>query len=173
MKYDYIPLDHESLLNWEQICPVDEYRVYQGGSILNFTSILPSDLYTQYQYVVIAGSAVPGKGAVYYMINGGRVDYPAKAIDQMPLGIVFIDDQASGSACLIQHSQHVNRTIYPPDEFWCHLNNSKIGEYFPLNELPGKQSGRLEDLKQVSHRDAFSRVIEKLKPFVSDEESII
>jgi hypothetical protein len=98
------------------------------------------------------------------MLNGHRVDQPAKAIDQMPFGFIDTSGQAPSSGCLIQHGNWPERTTKPPDQFWTHLNASGLGHCFPISELPQQQSGAISELKIQSQIDAFNTLVSKLNP---------
>ena len=151
MKYNWFNVRYEERKKWEDICQPGYYRIISGSEI---QSILDS--------VLIAGSAT-SDGKVYYMANGNRIDASASAIDQMPFGLVFIGNSASGSACLIQHGNWENRSIKQPIKFWDHISGSDVANYFPLSELPEKSSGKLEDLQTKSQNAAFEKIIDGLK----------
>ena len=134
----------------------------------SLSTILPIELTNKYQSVVIAGSPV-SEGTVYYMANGNRIDASGSAIDQMPFGIAFVGQTASGSACLIQHGDYENRTTYPPDDFWEQVRQSGIYNYYPLQELPKKIAGNLSELKIKSQLDAFEILRTQIEPLIEND----
>jgi len=167
MKYDWFDISKEDLSKWEGICPPNEFRVISGSSMQSLSTILPPELTNKYHSVVIAGSAVAG-GTVYYMANGNRIDASGSAIDQMPFGIAFVGQNASGSACLIQHGDYENRTTYPPDDFWTHVKQSGISNYYHLQELPLKPAGKLSELNVKSQHDAFEILRSQIEPLIEN-----
>lgn len=168
MRFNWFPITKESRANWEKICPPNEFRVISGSTIQSLTTVLPSELTNKYHSVVIAGSPVAG-GTIYYMANGNRIDASGSAIDQMPFGIAFVGQTASGSACLIQHGNFENRTTYPPVDFWAQVKESGIYNYYPLQELPDKTSGKLSELNVKSQQDAFDLLRAQIEPLIENE----
>lgn len=168
MKFNWFPVTQESRNKWEEICPPNEFRVISGSAMQSLTTILPSDLTNQYHSVVIAGSPVAG-GTIYYMANGNRIDASGSAIDQMPFGLAFIGQNASGSACLIQHGDYENRTTYPPVDFWAQVKQSGIYNYYPLQELPDKSAGKLSELNVKSQQEAFEILRNKIEPLIEND----
>jgi len=169
MKFDWFPITQENRSKWEQICPPNEYRVISGSAMPSLSAILPCELTDKYHSVVIAGSQVAG-GTVYYMANGNRIDASGSAIDQMPFGIAFVGQTASGSACLIQHGDYENRTTYPPFDFWAQVKQSGIYNYYPLQELPEKAAGKLSELNIKSQLDAFEILRTQIEPLIENDE---
>ena len=169
MKYNWFNVRNEDRKKWESICQPGDYQIISGSEIpFMLNSILPEDLTRKYDSVLIAGSATQD-GKVYYMANGNRIDFRGTAVDQMPLGLVFIGYMSAGSACLIQHGNWDNRSIPPPTDFWDHISGSGIFNYFPLSELPDKSSGKLVDLKCNSQNTAFNLLVKVLKENIGKE----
>jgi len=161
MKTTFLDVSNEDRTKWEEICPLDEFRVISGSVIpYLLNSVLPEDLTRKYDSVLIAGSATLD-GTVYYMANGNRIDY--SEVDQMPFGLVFFGNTISGCACIIDHGDWENRTIPQPEDFEKHILESGIASYYPLSELPRESSGKLEDLKINSQHKAFEKLLEILK----------
>lgn len=165
MKFNWFPITQESRAKWEEICPPGEFRVISGSAMQNLSTILPPELTNQYHSVLIAGSPVIG-GTVYYMANGNRIDASGSAIDQMPFGLAFVGQNASGSACLVQHGNYENRTTYPPVDFWAQVRESGIYNYYPLQELPDQNSGKLSELNVKSQQDAFDLLRTQIEPLI-------
>lgn len=166
MRFDWFDISNEEKSKWIKICPPDEYRVYDRAQFTQFLSpIIPTPLLQKYDSVLIAGSAADS-GVVYYMANGNRVDNKAGAVDQMPLGLVFIDDNIAGSGCLIQHGNWVGRTTYPPSDFWNYVSASGIQNYYPLSELPDEPTGSLGQLKIDSQSAAFGTLVNVLSAHI-------
>jgi len=172
MKFNWFPITQESRSKWEEICPSNEYRVISGSALPGLSTILPPELTNKYHSVVIAGSAVAG-GTVYYMANGNRVDASGSSIDQMPFGLAFVGQTASGSACLIQHGEYENRTTYPPADFWTQVRQSGIYNYYPLQELPKKTAGNLSELNVKSQLDAFEILRAQIEPLIENDADSI
>lgn len=167
MKYNWFSISQENRSKWEEICPPNEYRVISGSAMPSLSAILPSELTNKYHSVVIAGSAVAG-GTVYYMANGNRIDTSGSAIDQMPFGLAFVGQNASGSACLIQHGDYENRTTYPPIDFWTQVRESGIYKYYPLQELPINTAGKLSELTVKSQLEAFEILRSQIEPLIEN-----
>lgn len=165
MKFNWFSISQESFNKWEDICPPNEFRVISGSSMPSLSTILPPELTNKYHSVVIAGSPVGG-GTIYYMANGNRIDASGSAIDQMPFGLAFVDQNASGSACLIQHGDYENRTTHPPVDFWEQVRESGIYNYYPLQELPKKSAGKLSELNVKSQLDAFEILRSQIEPLI-------
>lgn len=157
-KADWFNISNEERSKWESICPPNSYIV-TSGSTLN--GLLPDNLLTKFNSVLVAGSAT-SDGGVYYLMNCNRVDNNDNAIDQMPFGVLFLNDNPSGSACLIQHGNWEGRTTKPPLDFWEQIEESGISSYYPLSEMPKKNKGNLSELKIESQKSAFNVVIQKL-----------
>lgn len=168
MKFNWFSITQESRSKWEEICPPNEFRVISGSALPDLSTILPSELTGKYNSVVIAGSAVAG-GTVYYMANGNRIDASGSAIDQMPFGLAFVGQTASGSACLIQHGDYENRTTYPSVDFWEQVRQSGIYSYYPLQELPEKAAGKLSELNVKSQLDAFEILRAQIEPLIEND----
>lgn len=168
MEYNWFNIADEDRSKWEATCPPNQFRVISGSSMHILYPILPSELIDKYDSVLIAGSAVAG-GTVYYMANGNRIDASASAIDQMPFGIAFVGQNASGSACLIQHGDYENRTTYPPIDFWSQARQSGLFDYYPLQELPAKSAGKLSELKVKSQLDAFEILRSQIEPLIEND----
>lgn len=170
MKFNWFSITQESRSKWEEICPPNEFRVISGSAMQSLSTILPPELTNKYNSVVIAGSSVGG-GTVYYMANGNRIDASGSAIDQMPLGLAFVGQNASGSACLIQHGDYENRTTYPPIDFWANVKQSGIYIYYPLQELPKKSAGKLSELNGTSQLEAFEILRSQIESLIDNDSN--
>ena len=158
MEYNWFNISTEERSKWESICPPDSYVITSGSTL---SGLLPEDLIQKFNNVVVAGSAT-STGGVYYLINCNRVDENDKAIDQMPFGFLFLNNNPSGCACLIQHGNWEGRTINPPSDFWDKIKESGISSYYPLSEMPKNKSGNINDLKIKSQKTAFIELIKAL-----------
>ena len=168
MKYDWFDISNEDRQKWEGICPPGEYRVYSGSAIFGvLNGLLPVALIGKYNSIFIAGSATLN-GNVYFMANGNRVDSSASAIDQMPFGLAFVGNSASGSGCLIQHGDWAKRSTPQPQGFWDQIKSSGTASFYPLSELPTEPAGKLSDLKVDSQNIAFGKLVEVLKDQVGE-----
>jgi hypothetical protein len=87
----------------------------------------------------------------------------------MPLGIAFVGQNPSGSACLIQHGDYENRTTYPSVDFWTQVRQSGIYNYYPLQELPEKTAGKLSELNVKSQLDAFELLRTQIEPLIEND----
>lgn len=148
---------------YRELCPPNQFRVLTPADL---PGPLPAALTQKYDSLVLLASGL-STGSVCYMLNGHRVDQPAKAVDQMPFGFIDTSGQAPSSGCLIQHGDWPERTTTPPQEFWTHLNNSGLGLCFLISELPAQQSGTTSELKIQSQLDAFNTLVTNLNQNVS------
>jgi len=160
MKYDWLTISEANIQALSGICPPGEFRTLKGQEIP--TGILPTSLSNKFDSVFVMASGTPN-GNVVYMLNGNRVDQPKGEIDQQPFGIVLKGDGKISSGVLIQHGDWSERTIKPPAAFWDQVNDSGIGNYYPISIMPNSNSGRLEDLKISSQQLAFSKLVSALK----------
>ena len=163
-RYNWFNIQNENRAKWEELCPVGEYRILPSNVL---SGILPEALINQFgsMFIMASGTA---SGSVYYMANGNRVDFPDNAVDQMPFGLAFVGDSPIASGCIIQHGDWVNRTIYPPDEFWQQVAASRISNFYPLSESPAKASGKITNLKIDSQEHAFRNIVDALKEQVDE-----
>lgn len=156
---NWINIEDQEKSEWTDLCPPNEYRVISSQNLPN---ALSSGLVNKYNSVfIMASGSYNDEGTVYYMANGNRVD--KGEIDQMPFGIAFIGSEPYPSGCLVQHADHVNRTIVPDDTFWDHISESGINSRYPISELPANDSGSIEDLNISSQQEAFSNLVKTLK----------
>lgn len=163
-KYDWFDISDQDKKDWEEICPVNEYRILKPE---DFPNVLPESLVDKYDSIFIMASG-SSNGVAYYMANGNRVDFMDSAIDQQPFGLAFVGSDVIPSGSLIQHGDWEGRTTYPPPEFWEHISCSGIGNCYPLSELPTSNSGSIEDLKVNSQKDAFIDLVHSLKQFTKE-----
>ncbi|MBU0647543.1 hypothetical protein KJ855_00005 [Patescibacteria group bacterium] len=159
MKFDWFDISDQKRSDWENLCEPNHYRIIEPGEL---PDILPKLLTNKFDSILIMASGTT-TGTAYYIANGNRVDYKANAIDQQPFGLAFVGNNPIGSGCLIQHGTWQDRTTNPPDDFWEKIEESGIGNCFPLPELPESPYGKIEALKKPSYKDAFSAVIKQLK----------
>ena len=165
MEINWFNIEGEDRQAWEQLCPVDEFRIVSPDQL---PGPLPQALTNKYNSVLIVASGSP-QGIAYYMVNGNRVDAKDSAVDQMPFGLAFIGDNPIPSGCLIQHGTWPNRTVRPPNEFWNHILASGIDSHYPLSEMPTEATGRITDLKIESQNEAFGAVVTTLQRMIDHD----
>jgi hypothetical protein len=166
MRYDYFDISAELHATWNQLCPVNEYRVLPAGEL---PSILPATLLGKVNSVLLMASGTPN-GVVYYMANLNRVDARDQAIDQQPFGLAFLGTLPVDSGCLIQHGNWNDRTSYPPPEFWNHIQASGIGSVYPVAVLPSDSAGPIESLAHTTQGSAFTELVIQLKQLVDEQD---
>jgi hypothetical protein len=161
MKFDWSYLEPSQMRVYRELCPENEYRVYE----LNFE--LPGiskGLTDQISTVMIAASG-DGNGRVYYMANLHRPDpkdSKGRAIDQMPFGFIFDNYVPMLSGALVQHGDWTDRTTYPPTSAWQDVVGGKIQAYVDLKIFPPSQTGSIYDLDGSTQQAAFSTLISGL-----------
>lgn len=165
-RYDWFGINSQSREQWDQLCPVGEYRIANKDALLG---VLPARLLATYDSVFIMASGTLS-GVVYYMANGNRIDSKDGAIDQMPFGLAFVGNAPIPSGCLIQHGDWGGRTTHPPAEFWGLVDASGTPSHYPLSELPLETTGKITDLKIASQADAFGNLVGVLKDQIESDE---
>jgi len=145
-----------------KICPLNEYRVIRPDELKQL-KLLPDALLDKMDSVLLACSG-SSEDRACYMLNGNRVDFKDGAIDQMPFAFFCSGSTPLTSGSLTQHGDWTNRSDKsPPLEFWEQISSSGIGQCFPLQEMPTRHSGRIDDLNIKSQWDAFEDSVSYLK----------
>jgi hypothetical protein len=162
MRYDFFDITQEQRGVWEELCPVNKYRIVPATAI---PGIVPAGLLVKVHSVLVIGSATPD-GMAYYMANLNRVDLRDRAIDQQPFGLAFVGTMPVGSGCLIQHGNWPGRTSYPMPDFWSQIQASGLRAYYPLTELPADPAGPVSALARSSQGSAFGILVEQLRPLI-------
>ncbi len=134
------------------------WKLLSQGSL---PSILPSDLRKKVDTAVMI-AAPTSTGGTYLVYNNLRVDHKAGAIDQHPFTLIVHSTGPSASGMLIHHGKWKGRTTDPPKEFWDHVNESGVGNYFYTNPPNGLSSGIVDQLPE-GHREAFERIITRIR----------
>ena len=162
-KYDWFDISNLNREDWEKFCPPGNFRLVTKKEFQeHFPEPLSPRLTNKYANVLITGS--PTQNGVIYMANGNRVDQPPNEIDQMPLGIIFLDNTTSGSAVLIQHGDWDGRSTEIPDGFLTKWDLGLLDDiYFPIEGMPDKSSGKLEELNSLSQVSALQRIVSILR----------
>ena len=78
-KYDWFDISNQDKKVWEQLCPVNEYRIIKP---LDFPNVLPKTLVDKYDSIFVMASG-SNNGVAYYMANGNRVDFRASLKTQI------------------------------------------------------------------------------------------
>lgn len=157
MATKWISTSSEDRRNWDELCPVNEFRVILPCSL---SQIIPRPLIEKSDSAVLVSSgSLDGK--VLYMASLNRVDFKDKAIDQEIFGIVF-DTNVSSNGCFIHHGNWQGRTIKPPEDFWDTINIIGLGHIIDFGDLPNKRSGWSCEVNS-SHQEAFSRLNNRFK----------
>lgn len=128
-----------SLTAYDDICPVNEYRILTSGS---YPPELPDDLTRKFNhaYCIASGSA----SSVVYVITGERID--GNKIDEHPFIVAFDRQTGKGYGGIIHHGNWDGRTTNIPDEMFKHISASGIQNYYPLQKLPSASGSLTEAL---------------------------
>lgn|GEM_PF-975571 len=158
MKYTYFSVSTECRQDWENLCPINQFRIVAPHEL---PIAYPINLRNKLHRALVVASSLPN-GVDYWMINGNRVDGRASAVDQQPFGIAFSGTKAMGSACLIHHGTWDGRTVYLGSAFLNYANASGSGHCSQVSELPAESSGNASNLRIQSQLDALNNVISAL-----------
>ena len=166
MDYNWSELTSEKKERWLELCPRDTFRVVTP---IEISGLLSYALIKKYDSVLVISSGVRDGDAVVFMANGHRVDVKDSAIDQMPFGFGYLAGGGTTSGLLIQHGSWAERKITPPSDFWIHIEQSGVGNCFPLSFLPSQESGHISELPvSAQATGAFESLIAGLKSQFSD-----
>ena len=128
----------------------------------DLSALLPPTLEPKVQSAVLM-VAPTSSGGTYALVNNLRVEPKTWAIDQEPMGCIIDTTGARGEALFIHHGQWPGRTIQPSTNFWDHVDQSGIGVYYPLPNLPVSSSGPLSDLSGTGHLEAFEEFKHRIR----------
>ena len=103
-------------------------------------------------------AAPTSTGGTYLVFNARRVDTKDRAIDQEPFAIINHSTGPSSAGMFIHHGDWEGRTETAPQEFWDHVEESGIGDYFFSNPPAGLLSGTFAQLPK-GDRGAFEQAI--------------
>ena len=106
--------------------------------------------------LVICASA--GSGSTWLVCNATRPDRPAGKLDQEPFAIILQPSGAASLGMFLHHGKWRGRTQEPPTNFWQHVDQSGIGNYFLAHPPSGLTRGSLDQLP-VGHIEAFESAI--------------
>jgi hypothetical protein len=167
-KFDWFPVAGQVLDEWLSLCQMNQYHLIRLSEL---PSIIPNALKAKSDSVlVMASGVVAGEGTAYFMANINRVDIKVRAIDQQPFTIAFVGGEAAGSACMGQHGNWPNRTIFPSAHYWEQISTNGIGYCTLHPELPTVASGLISDLSLESHKRAFEVSTNQVKWMLEEQQ---
>lgn len=162
MEDSWVPIDGEKRTEWENLCPVGEYRVIEANRV---PAILAPGLVEKgHSYLVMASGSTTG--TAYYMVNVNRIDAKANAIDQEPFGIAFVGNDPVYSGCYIHHGDWEGRTRPIPNGFVHGVLGTTLSACYSVTSIPSEPAGKIEDLQVKSQHDAFLQLMKRLEPHV-------
>ena len=129
-KESWIPLSSVELNDWKQLWgdfPPEPFYKQIGQDEL--PASMPSSLRDKIDNGVVMVSGTP-EGDVVMVCNLSRVDHKDSAVDQQPFAIIFDSQRHAGSGVFLNHGTWEGRTSSPPDEFWDHVDESGVGNYY-------------------------------------------
>jgi hypothetical protein len=166
MKDSWVPIDNEKRAEWDDLCPVGEYRVIGANEV---PTVLARGLVEKgHSYLVMASGSTTG--TAYYMVNVNRIDDKANAIDQEPFGIAFVGNEPVYSGCYIHHGNWDGRTRPIPEGFVQGVLGSTLSTCYSVTSIPDEPAGKIEDLQIKSQRDAFLQLMKRLEPHTRDHD---
>jgi hypothetical protein len=161
MEFNWSSLSEEKRDTWLSMCPQNSYAVVKPAAL---GGLMSTGLLAKYDSVVLVSSGVKDSNAVVFMANGQRADKKAGAIDQMPFGFACFSGDNNSSGVLIQHGNWEGRTTTPPNSFWTCMQNSGLGNCYPLAEVPSNPTGALDSLNIKSQTTgAFHTLLQELE----------
>ena len=143
---------------------IARYGVMPGFRYLrkeSLPSVFPQDLREKMDSAVMI-VAPTSTGGVYLVFNARRVDPKDRAIDQEPFVIISHSTGPSFSGMFVHHGDWQGRTEKPPQEYWDHVEESGIGNYFLSNPPAGRLSGTLAQLSEGDY-GAFQTAITMIR----------
>ncbi|MEQ8853604.1 hypothetical protein [Gimesia sp.] len=157
------PLTSSELSDWRALYkdfPSKAYYKQIGQDAL--PNSMPKSLKQKIDNCVVMASGTP-EGDVVMVCNLCRVDQKDSAVDQQPFAIVFDSHGHAESGVYLDHGNWPERTSSPQSDFWRHVDESGIGNYFYPSLPDGSQSGTLESLPETSHRAAFNEMVSRMQ----------
>lgn len=161
-KYSYIDLSAEHIEQFNQQCPLNEYRVVRPSDLSQgLLKIVPNGLWakTDSLFLMSSGSAV---ATAYCMINCNRWDFKASAIDQEPIFFATFGGNPRLDAMVLHHGDWPGRTTVVPQEFFNYLQSSGLGNYYPISSIPATMSGSIFDLSNTAQSGAFDAGVKRI-----------
>ena len=153
-KYSWFPAKDSDWGTWERLCPPNEYRIV---STQRLPDCIPDGLKSKADMALVF-SKETAASTVYCVANILRIDEVDSAIDQEPFAVAFYGPQLTSypHGCLRHHGKWEGRTTRPPDDFWDCVHASNIHAHYPLDALPEKPEGSIDELKGSSHERALT-----------------
>ena len=156
MWFDWKPIPEVDLDIFRELCPDREYRVLPTDQ---FPAGIFSDSLLAKTHSILVTASGTESGRVYMMCNLNRED--KTEIDQMPYGIAIEGHDTLPSGILIQHGDyHDDRTTQLPKDFYEFVS---VSGTYPLKTMPSSNSGKLNELKIGSQREAFDLLIKEIR----------
>lgn len=168
-KYSYFDLSDDHVNEFNQLCPLNEYRILAPVEVEKCLSgIVPDGLWekTDSLFLMSSGSAL---ATAYCMVNCNRYDFKADAIDQEPILFAQNCSEPRLKGIIIHHGNWNGRTESVHPDFHTYLESSGIGNYYPLADLPSTTSGSISTLTSVSQIGAFDKGVKKIIRMASEE----
>lgn len=162
MRYSYIDLSAQHVEEFDQFCPLNEYRTIQPAQIPNdLLSIVPGGLWEKSDslFLMSSGSAV---ATAYCMINCNRWDFKASAIDQEPIFFAHVGGDPKLNGIVVHHGNWNGRTTPVPPDFHSYLMSSGLGNYYPISSVPSTTSGSITSLTHNTQHEAFDVGLKKI-----------
>jgi hypothetical protein len=131
-------------------------------------SVLPPEFRKKIDSAVMI-AAPTSTGGTYLVYNNLRVEQKARAVDQEPFALIVHSTGPSPNGVLIHHGKWEERTITDiPKEFWDHVSESGVGNYYYAHPPAGLSCGTLDKLPE-GHRKAFDRIVARIRTGLKNE----
>lgn len=153
MKYQ--PYESEwSQEQWNQFCPVMEYRVVQKN---DFPEFLPDGLTDKFNCAMAAGSG--NANVDTFLFQGFRID--GSAIDEHQYIVTFDKNNGNVFAGFVEHADYKDRTTEMPDEMRELISLSGINVPVQFPRKPEQTTGTLGYLQDQGLIEGFETAIKK------------
>ena len=157
MKDSYMRLTPEQQQEIAELASTSGWRLVSRESL---PSIFPASFRNKLDSAVLIVSGTV-QGTTTLVCNAARLDFPARAVDQEPFGVVVHGSGVSPTGIFLHHGSWPGRTTFPPAAFWEHVEASGVGNYLFSHPPFGVTGGPIDTLPS-GHRQAFDAVVFRL-----------
>jgi hypothetical protein len=161
-------------LSSEQQFELEAMMLREGWRVINgseLPSVFPDDFRIKLDSAIVMVEPTD-TGGVYLVTNAIRPDFPPRALDQEPFGLIVHSTGAASYGVFVHHGTWEGRTEYPPTGFWDTVTSTGIGDYFLAVPPSGSMQGRMEDLPK-GHREAFDAVTAIIRRRVNSGTNLV
>lgn len=161
-EYSHFDLEQDDIDGFKQLCPLNEFRILAPARIeKDALRIVPDGLWDKSDnlFLMSSGSAT---ATAYCMVNCSRYDNNASAIDHEPILFAHVGGTPRLNGIIVHHGNWKGRTQPVPSDFETYLENTGLGNHYPMAGLPTSKSGPIEIIKSVSQIGAFDKGVRRI-----------